>query len=74
MSEPTPEADLRVISLGAAAEDVAAVTSVLRSAIDELAALNEIDGRQTVSGWQRSQRPIRSAIVPGPGAWRNFSA
>jgi len=65
--------DLRFISSGANPEDIAAVTAVVRGALDELAAELEIDPGPGQSAWQRSQRPIRVTIAPGKGAWRSFS-
>jgi hypothetical protein len=69
----TPVPDLRIISKGAAADDVAAVTAVLRGALDELASGIDLEAGIAVSAWQRSQRPIRSTVDRGPGAWRGFS-
>jgi phage-related protein len=68
-----PVPDLRILSKGAAAGDVAAVTAVLRNALDELAAGLELDEDPAVSAWGRSQRPIRGTITRGRGAWRGFS-
>ncbi len=65
--------DLRIVSAGAQPDEVAAVTAVLRGALDELAAGLEVDGEPTVSAWRRSQRPIRAPITPGRGAWRSFA-
>jgi hypothetical protein len=65
--------DLRIVSSGATAEEVAAATAVLRGALDELAAANGAHVAPVVSAWQRSQRPIRGTMVPAPGAWRSFS-
>ncbi len=64
---------LQIISSGANAADVAAVTAVLRAALDELAAELEIDPGVGQSAWQRSQRAIRGTISPGNGTWRGFS-
>ncbi len=72
MSE-TPLHDVRILSRKAAAEDVAAVTAVLRDALDELAAGLELDESLALSAWRRSQRPMRSMIPRGHGAWRGFS-
>ncbi|CAN5209564.1 hypothetical protein BH11ACT4_BH11ACT4_01770 [soil metagenome] len=64
--------DLRIVSSGATAQDVAAVTAVVRGALAQLSA--DLDGKTPsgVSAWQRSQRPIRGTITPGAGAWRSF--
>ncbi|MCU1441420.1 MAG: hypothetical protein JWP85_2417 [Rhodoglobus sp.] len=74
MSDAAPGADLRIISPGATPEEIAAVTAVLRAALEELAAAHERNGAPVVSAWQRSQRPIRGTVTPGAGAWRSFSA
>jgi hypothetical protein len=65
--------DLRIVSAGARPEEVAAVTAVLRSALDEMAAALDVEGSPKVSAWQRSQRAVRTPIAPGQGAWRSFS-
>ncbi|MCU1580480.1 MAG: Acyl-CoA carboxylase epsilon subunit [Rhodoglobus sp.] len=69
----TPVPDLRIVSKGAAADDAAAVTAVLSGALDELASGIELEGGIVISAWQRSQRPIRTTVNRGPGAWRGFS-
>ncbi|TAL45836.1 MAG: acyl-CoA carboxylase subunit epsilon [Salinibacterium sp.] len=71
MIDETP-IEVQIVSRSADTEDAAAVTSVLRAALTEVA-LNEADNRVTVSAWQSSQRPVREPVIPGPGAWRNFS-
>lgn len=70
MSDPTP--DLRVLTPGLSAEEIAAVTAVLRGALDELAASAETEAPR-VSAWQKSQRGLRRPLSPGAGAWRSFS-
>ena len=73
MSEAVPAPDLRIISTGADADEVAAVTAVVTEALGELAAGLEVGGAPRVSAWQRSQRGVRGVLVPGAGAWRSFS-
>ena len=66
--------DIRVIGGNPTAEEIAATTAVVSAVLEELA---EEQGRVTVTGpsaWARSQRPFRSPIAPGNGAWRGFSA
>ena len=71
MSEKAP--DISVVSTGAETSDVAAVTAVVRAALDELAAGLELGTGPSRSAWQLSQRGVRATITPGPGAWRSFS-
>ena len=67
------QADIRVVSPNATAEEVAAVTVVVTQALAELA--DELGAEAPgVSAWQRSQRRLRTQLSPGPGAWRSFSA
>ncbi len=78
MSQPAPSAaddtppDLRILSPGASPHDVAAVTAVLRTALDNLAANAGADSGPAVSAWLRDQRPIRGSISAGAGAWRGI--
>ena len=68
------ETDIAVISGSPDAEELAAVTAVLAAVLDELAA--EQGRRQQAAGpsaWARSQRGMRTPVVPGHGAWRSFS-
>ncbi|TAM71892.1 MAG: acyl-CoA carboxylase subunit epsilon [Microbacteriaceae bacterium] len=51
--------------------EIAAVTAVLAAALQSNATI-EADVQTATSTWQRSQRRLRSPIVPGPGRWRGF--
>jgi hypothetical protein len=73
LAPDAPAADLRIVSTGASTEEVAAVTAVLTAALQELADDLGAAGAPRVSAWQRSQRPVRAQITPGPGSWRGFS-
>ena len=73
MSETPAAPNLRVISNGATAEDIAAVTAVVTGALEELADAIAVESGPTVSAWQRSQRPMRGAVTHGAGTWRSFS-
>ncbi len=70
ISENVSAPDLRVVSKGATAAEVAAVTAVLTAALDELAAQGATE-EPAITAWQRSQRPMRAPIHPAPGAWRD---
>jgi hypothetical protein len=65
--------DLRIVSDGVTAEEIAAVTAVVQASLDELVGTMDVHATTTVSAWQRSQRPVRSTLAPGAGSWRNFS-
>jgi hypothetical protein len=66
-AQPAPE--IRVLSGNPSAAEIAAVTAVLTSALDELAGENRRSRERGQSAWQVSQRAIR---LPLPhGAWRN---
>ncbi|MGV8884461.1 MAG: acyl-CoA carboxylase subunit epsilon [Microbacteriaceae bacterium] len=74
MTEPddtTPT--IRVVGGSPTAEELAAVTAVLTSVLDELAAEHVRHASSGPSAWQVSQRPIRAALTPGMGAWRSFN-
>jgi len=75
VSLPEPEAprpELRILTPSATEEDIAAVTAVLRAALDELASQSAMENNVLPSAWQRSQRPMRSGITPGASTWRTF--
>jgi len=67
MSETSPE--IRILSGNPSTAEIAAVTAVLTSALDQLAGENRRSRDRGLSAWQGSQRAIR---LPLPhGAWRN---
>ncbi|MCY7412318.1 MAG: hypothetical protein LH471_04680 [Salinibacterium sp.] len=72
-SEPTARAELRVVSTGASAVEIAAASVVLEAALDELAADDEVGAAAARSGWALSQAGLRSPIQPGEGRWRSFT-
>lgn len=67
------ELDLCVVSRGAMSHDVAAVTAVLRGALEEEAAHLQAQQPKPPSTWQRTRRAMREPLRPGPGHWRGFS-
>lgn len=64
--------DFEVVAGRPTPEELAAVTAVITSMIEDLVDGQHIEG-PLVSAWQRSQRSIRSPLVPHAGAWRSFS-
>ncbi|UAJ80538.1 hypothetical protein IT072_05800 [Leifsonia sp. ZF2019] len=75
MSAGLDPSQIRFITRGVTAEEVAAVTAVLTAAAAEQAAAAR-DARPATGpdAWGRSQRSLRTPLSPGPGAWRSFSA
>jgi hypothetical protein len=67
MPESAPE--IRFLSGQPSTAEVAAVTSVLTAALDELAGENRRSRERGRSAWQISQRAIRQPLPHG--AWRN---
>ncbi|MFC6354772.1 acyl-CoA carboxylase subunit epsilon [Luethyella okanaganae] len=59
------------VTRGVTQEEVAAVTAVLSGMLQTESDLRSRPDRGQ-SAWQRSQRGVRSPIVPGHGAWRSF--
>jgi hypothetical protein len=55
------------------ATELAAVTAVLSTMLEQLGGDHTEDGVEGPDAWQRSQRPIRGTLSPGRGAWRSFS-
>jgi hypothetical protein len=76
--EETPEADeqpaydIRVIGGSPDDEEIAAVTAVLSATLEELASDHGRRQRLTPTAWERSQRAVRTPLVPG--AWKTFGA
>lgn len=74
MSGELDPSQIRFVTRGVTAEEIAAVTAVLTAAAAEQAAA--ASGARPAAGpdaWARSQRQLRSPLSPGPGAWRSFS-
>ncbi|MGX5680803.1 acyl-CoA carboxylase subunit epsilon [Schumannella luteola] len=70
MTEQTPP-EIRVVSKGATAFEIAAVTAVVSATLEELADAQSADG-EVESAWMRGRRSLRQPLHPGPGAWRAF--
>jgi hypothetical protein len=73
-----PEVDapieFRVISGNPTASELAAVTAVLTATIENLEDVQrQAEEEHGPTGWQRTQRPIRTPLVHGTGSWRTFS-
>jgi hypothetical protein len=73
MSETEAGTDITFLTRGVSADEVAAVTAVLTAAIAEHEADRAVRSRRGPSAWERSQRPLRTPVTPGYGAWRGFS-
>ena len=78
MSEPdtipdAPAPGLRIVGGNPTPAELAAVTAVLTAVLDELSSEHEKLAESGPDAWQRSQRPIRTQLTPGRGAWRSFS-
>ncbi|WP_025155574.1 acyl-CoA carboxylase epsilon subunit [Leifsonia aquatica] len=74
MSTELDPSQIRFVTRGVTAEEIAAVTAVLTAAAAEQAAAAA--AARPVAGpdaWVRSQRRLRTPLNPGPGAWRSFS-
>jgi hypothetical protein len=65
--------DIRIVSTNVTPEEIAAVTAVVRAALAESAELAGLEETAPASAWARSQRPIRTPLHPGPGAWNASS-
>jgi hypothetical protein len=64
--------DIRILAGSPTPEDVAAVTAVLTSALDELAGEHRRRGDRGPTAWQESQRSLRTPLPFG--TWRDFRA
>ena len=53
-------------------EEIAALTAVLSAALDELAGDDRRRQRLAPSAWERSQRAVRTPLIPG--TWQTFGA
>ena len=65
---------ITVIGGNPTASELAAVTAVIAALAQEQSDDDRSASEPTTSAWQRSQRSLRPALEPGPGAWRGFSA
>jgi hypothetical protein len=73
MSETSDQGDMAFVTRGVTADEIAAVTAVLTAALAEQAADHAVRTRRGPSAWEHSQRPLRTPLTPGYGAWRGFS-
>lgn len=70
MTAQTPP-EIRVVSKGATALEIAAVTAVVSATLEELADAQSAEPAAE-SAWMRSRRSLRQPLSPAPGAWRAF--
>ena len=73
MSEADEVIALSVVKGNPTAAELAAVTVVLEKILEELDD-SAAESAPAVSAWQHSQRPMRSTLRRGSGAWRGFSS
>ena len=66
------ENDIRITGGQPSDEEIAALTAVLTAALDELAGDHRRRQRLTPTAWERSQRGVRTPLVPG--TWQAFGA
>ena len=67
------DSDIRIVAGSPTVEEIAAITAVLHATLDELAMNEATRAESSTTAWQRDQRGLRAALVPGNGAWRGFS-
>ncbi|TFC44970.1 hypothetical protein E3T26_03480 [Cryobacterium sp. TMT1-21] len=73
-NSPDPAAEMRFLTRGVTPHEAAALSAVLHGLMrEENDSLRQAPARGQ-SAWQRSQRGIRTPMVPGDGRWRGFSA
>ena len=72
MSETNDDSDITFLTGGVTPHEVAAVSAVLTAALAEQAADSAVRTRRGRSAWERSQRHLRTPLMPGHGAWRSF--
>ncbi|CAN5555330.1 hypothetical protein BH09ACT4_BH09ACT4_17610 [soil metagenome] len=69
MSAAADAPDIRILAGDPDAAEIAAITAVLTTVLDELAGEQRRRQSAGTSAWQRSQRGVRTPLVRG--AWRN---
>ncbi|GAA2058437.1 acyl-CoA carboxylase epsilon subunit [Leifsonia soli] len=71
---PLDPSQLRFLTRGVTAQEIAAVTAVLTAAAAEQAAAGKaLRAEAGPDAWARTQRGLRGELRPGAGAWRSFS-
>jgi hypothetical protein len=71
-AEQAAAPEIRILSGQATDDEIAAVTAVLTAALDDLAGESRRSSDTGPTGWQASQRNVRTPLPHG--AWRNFRA
>lgn len=66
---PAAGSDLRILTPGLSAEEIAAVTAVVSVALAEQRDSAETPAARAQSEWMATRRPLRTAVHPGPGHW-----
>ena len=65
--------EISILAGSPSATELAAIAAVVTALAEELTDDALLEGGSGESAWQRSQRGLRTPLVPGPGAWRSFS-
>ena len=68
----TDAPDIRITGGNPSPEEIAAVTAVLHTALEEIAAEANRE-ESTVNAWAQSQWQLCGTLRPGAGAWRGLS-
>ncbi|MES1212845.1 MAG: acyl-CoA carboxylase subunit epsilon [Leifsonia sp.] len=71
-AEPGADPQIRITGGAPSDHEIAAITAVLTAALDELAGESRRRQRLAPTGWERSQRAVRTPLTPG--TWQTFGA
>lgn len=65
--------DIAILSGDPTLAELAAIAAVIGGMTEELAEASAHRQAPVRSAWETSQRPLRTALTPGYGAWRGFT-
>ncbi|MFZ4893215.1 acyl-CoA carboxylase subunit epsilon [Plantibacter sp. Mn2098] len=66
--------DIRVVRGAPTDEEIAALTAVLTAVVSQGAVDDSARDVVGQTRWQRSQRQLRTPLVPGPGRWVGYGS